>query len=223
MIVIDGPAVSIVRPAKERDIFYKIAQASYTCYQTDASKKSYDDVVTFVKKLIERGHESPLEHASITMDIITDRGVTHELVRHRIGAYSQESTRYCNYSKGKFNSQITCMNPFATPFREKQPYDHEGFKAWMDICEKCEKTYNEMLANGIKPEDARGVLPMSLASEIVVTYNIRQWRHVIKQRLDSHAHPMMRYTMGVVLDELTMYYPNLFDDLLFEDVSTEDE
>lgn len=213
MIIIDKPNAYIVHAHDEADIIETIAHAGYTCYQTQALNKSYSDVVKFVQKLIKLGHGSPLEHASITMDIVTDRGVTHELVRHRIGAYSQESTRYCNYSKGKFNSQITCLNPFSTPFRETQLYDHEAFKQWADICEKCEKTYNEMLANGIKPEDARGVLPTSLASEIVVTYNIRQWRHVIKQRYDVRAHPMMQYTMSVVLDELVMYYPNLFGDL----------
>lgn len=216
MHIIDTPVANIVNPVNEPAVIRKIALASYTCYQTNASKKTYNDCVKFVKKLIELDHGSPLEHASITMDIITDRGVTHELVRHRIGAYSQESTRYCNYSKGKFSEEITCLNPFATPYRTKQDYDHNAFNLWADTCERCEDAYLIMIERGITPEDARSVLPMSLASEIFVTYDIRQWRHVIKQRLDSHTHPMMRYTMRVVLDELALYYPVLFGDLAEE-------
>ena len=213
MNIIDAPVASIVCPASEVTLIRKIALAGYNCYKTDPSKKTYDDVVKFVQNFIKVGHGSPLEHASITMDIVTDRGVTHELVRHRIGAYSQESTRYCNYSKGKFDGEITCLNPFKTPYREKQPYDHDAFRSWAATCEQCETAYKTMIANGIKADYARAVLPTSLATEIFVTYNVRQWRHVIKQRLEPHAHPMMRYTMSVVLDELVTYYPNLFKDL----------
>lgn len=197
-------------PASEEDLIMKVTDPAYLCYATDTSKKTLEDRKAFVRKLIMMGHTSPLEHASITLVISTDRGVTHELVRHRIGAYSQESTRYCNYSKGKFNSEIAVLDPFPEDYdRESDTYD-----AWKTLCETSESAYIYLTKSGVAPDIARAVLPTCLMTTITVTYDIPEWRHVIIQRTDPHAHPMMRKTMAMCRDILAEHYPVFFGDLL---------
>ena len=175
---------------------------------------SYRD---FIKGLIMKGHESVLEHASITMKATSSRGVLNELVRHRIAAYSQESTRYCNYLSNRFGGLSFIIpswiegNSIEDIMRESGPAS-----VWCECMENAEFAYSSLLRLGWTPEQARDVLPLSLASTIVATYNIRQWRHILSQRLSKKSHPQMRRLMGLVYDQFMKYLPSLFEDIKVE-------
>lgn len=161
----------------------------------------------FVKKLIELGDESVLEHVSITVRFICDRGVSHELVRHRIAAFTQESTRYCNYSQGKFGEELTFVQPY---FWQKDSW-HYGI--WKQACLDAEIYYLSLLHQGAKPEEARAVLPNSLKTEVIMTANLRELRHILKLRCSKRAHPQCREFMVPLLHELQSKIPVVFDDV----------
>ena len=177
------------------------------------SHKSEDHITEtsaapFVKKLIELGDESVLEHVSITVKFICDRGISHELVRHRLASYTQSSTRYCNYSQEKFGNEITVIQPC---FWDKYSAVYGG---WEIACRNAEKSYFELLKlGGATPEEARSVLPNSLKTEVVCTANLREIRHILKLRCNKRAHPQIRELMIPLLQELHSKVPVIFDDL----------
>ncbi len=188
-------------------IIRSIERYGRTCYKseeaiTDTSAKQ------FVKKIISNGHESVLEHEKITVRIICDRGVSHEIVRHRIASYSQESTRYCNYSKDKFGSELTFIKPCFWP-EEK----NVELKIWEQAMRFAEESYFKLLQAGAKPEEARSVLPNSLKTEIVVTMNLREWRHFFRLRTSVRAHPQMREIASQILKKFKEVIPVIFDDI----------
>ena len=185
----------------------RIEQAGRTCYKSGVSDDVSDSHLRFVRMIIRNGHESVLEHEKISARIICDRGVTHEIVRHRLGSYSQESTRYCNYSHDKFGSEITCITP---SFWQNNA---ELLGAWRNAMEQAEQTYFHMLSQGAAPEQARSVLPNSLKTEIVVTYNLREWRHFLRLRTAKAAHPQMREVALLALRLLQERVPVVFDDI----------
>lgn len=200
------PSVELINPVPYEVALNTIETAGRTCYQSEG-KMTNDSAGDFIRQIIKRGHESVLEHVSVTARFICDRGVSHEIVRHRIGAYSQESTRYCNYSKGKFGSEITVVRPC---------FWNKGCQAewiWRTICEDIEKAYMNLLIVGATPQEARAVLPNSLKTTIVVTYNIREWRHFLQLRCAPAAHPQMRQVAEMARELLTERYPVFFDDL----------
>ena len=163
-----------------------------------------------VASLIKNGHEAMLEHCSFTVKFIVDRGISHEIVRHRVASYAQESTRYCNYAKDDFNSEITVIEPL---------YLESGttaYKAWENACKTAEKAYFDMLDFGCTPQEARAVLPHSLKTEICVTMNLREWRHFFKLRAANEtgkAHPQMLEVTVPLLEELKKKIPVVFDDI----------
>jgi len=147
-----------------------------------------------------------MEHAGFSVKFICDRGVTHELVRHRLAAYSQESTRHCNYSKDKFNREITVIRPL---------FFEEGslkYKHWKRACKDTENAYFDLLDAGASPQEARSVLPNSLKTEIVMTANLREWKHVFAMRCSDKAHPQIRQVMIPLRDEVTKILPEIFLD-----------
>ena len=184
------------------------------CYQSDdaITDNSYDK---FLRGIIKRGHEAVLEHATVTAVVVCDRGISHEIVRHRIAAYCQESTRYCNYSKGKFGNEITVIEP---PFWDK---DSEEYKTWAHTCEVTEVAYFDLLAVGATPQQARSVLPNSLKTQIAITMNIREWRHFFRLRCATGAHPQMIEIACMGLVEFHDYFPCLFEDI-YQEVFTID-
>lgn len=191
----------------------KIERACRTCYRSE-DKVAEGSAERLIRSCIARGHESPLEHASITFRIICDRGVSHEIVRHRLASYSQESTRYCNYSKDKFGNELTFIYP--AWYKEKTD---KYLGLWLDLttaCENAEHSYFAMLANGAKPEEARAVLPNCLRTELVMTMNMRELRHFLRLRLSPAAHPDIRQVAGKMLKLLHSDYPQL--DVLFADI-----
>lgn len=188
------------------EILARIAEAGRVCYQSEPTT----DDATFVRKLIERGHESVLEHASISVRVICDRGVSHELVRHRIASYSQESTRYCNYGKDKFGGELTFIRP---PWVPEEFGGNQAARAWKQAMQYAEFYYLELLERGWTPEQARTVLPNSLKTEIVMTMNLREWRHFFRLRCAPDAHPQMRQISNMLLKGFRECIPVVFDDI----------
>lgn len=176
------------------------------CYKSE-SKITDQSANDFIHMIIKNGHESVLEHEKITFKIICDRGVSHELVRHRIASFSQESTRYCNYSKDRFGNELTFIKPC---FWDK---DDEEYKIWEKNMQIIEENYNLLISQGAKPEEARSILPNSLKTEIVITMNIRELRYFLKLRTSAKAHPQMREVTCKLLQSLKNKVPVLFEDI----------
>ena len=192
------PSVILYQDKPALEVYKAIERAGRICYKSEdkTTEESYD---TFISGIIKRGHEAVIEHEKVTVKIICDRGVTHELVRHRIGSYCQESTRYVNYKEG-----IEVINPHLS--------GKEMF-VWIEAMKQCEIAYKELIALGIKPQLARGVLPNSVKTEIMVTFNLREWRHFFKLRLAPAAHPQMREVANLILIEMKKYIPLFFEDI----------
>lgn len=184
-----------------------IERAGRTCYKSEGSIKE-GSAEKFIASIIKRGHESVLEHEKLTVRFICDRGVTHEIVRHRVASYSQESTRYCNYSGDKFGNELTFIKPCF--WNEGD----EGYRLWAEAMEFIEKKYFELIEAGAAPEQARDILPNSLKTEIVATMNMREWRHFFKLRTAKSAHPQIREIATPLLLELKEKLPVLFDDII---------
>lgn len=193
-------------------ILAKIERAGRTCYKSE-NKISADSAKDFIKAILASGHDSVIEHVAITVRIICDRGVTHEIVRHRIASYSQESTRYCNYQKDKFGNEITVIDPCF--WNSGSDDDQKKRAVWVKAMEQAEKAYFELIESGASAQEARSVLPNSLKTEIVVTMNLREWRHFFKLRTANDAHPQMREIARPLLQEFKSRIPVIFDDISF--------
>jgi thymidylate synthase (FAD) len=191
------------------DLEKTIELAGRTCYKSE-DKIADASAEAFVAKIRSINHESVLEHGSITVKFIVDRGVSHELVRHRVASFSQESTRYCNYDKDKFGNEITVIDP-RVGFPDM---NGERWNSWMVACMTAESQYSRMIAAGSKAQEARSVLPNSLKTEVVMTANPREWRHVIKLRAAEAAHPQMREVIAPLAAEFARRWPALFADLV---------
>ena len=190
-------------------ILKDIERAGRVCYKSE-SNITDDSCITFCKNILNRGHEAVIEHSQLSVKFTVDRAIANELVRHRLASYCQESTRYVNYSKDKFYNEIKVIEP-----EELLPRDSEDYNIWWMTCKNAEEAYMAMTGNGVKPEIARSVLPLSTATEIIMTANIREWRNVLKLR-SSHnmrAHPQMRLICDRLLAELKSKIPVLFDDI----------
>jgi thymidylate synthase (FAD) len=183
-------------------IIKKIELCGRVCYKSEDKIKA-DSANEFVRKIIARGHESVLEHVSLTARFICDRGVTHEIVRHRIASYSQESTRYCNYGGGEVVFIKPCFCEEGSP----------EYEVWHEACRLSEEYYNKMLNMGMTPQLARSVLPNSLKTELIMTANLREWRHFFKLRLSSGAHVQMREVARILFEEAKSKIPVIFDDI----------
>lgn len=198
--------VEFIAPIDGAAILKRLEQCGRVCYKSEA-KITDTSAPAFVAGIIKRGHEAVLEHCSFTVKFICDRGVSHEIVRHRVASYCQESTRYCNYSKEGFGSEITVIKPcFLHPYTD-------GFNLWEEGCLFAEQTYFNLLECGCSPQEARSVLPNSLKTEVVMTANIREWRHFLKLRCSPAAHPQMREVALILLDKLHSLIPVCFDDI----------
>ncbi len=201
-----SPSHQILWMPDSETILKSIELAGRTCYKSE-DRIDEDSAKKFVKRILDAGHHSVIEHINITVKFICDRGVTHEIVRHRLASYSQESTRYANYSLNKFGREITVIRPL---FWAKESPE---YSVWLSAMEQAEKAYMALIDSGARPEQARSVLPNSLKTEIVMTCNIREWRHVLNLRCSRAAHPQMREIMLPLLEEFTNKIPILFDDI----------
>lgn len=198
-----------------------IERAARTCYKSEDKMTGLDSAKDFIKRItIGKNHTSVLEHSILSIKFIVNRGVSHELVRHRHAGYSQESTRYCNYMNEKFGRDIAFIMPINLT---TDKYDIElgrgvsynpSLCVWQKACEQAEDSYFELITLGVRPEDARSVLPISVKTEIVVTASYREWREIFRLRCAKDAHPDMQYIMKQTLEEVVSRIPVIFDDIL---------
>lgn len=199
----------ILTPINGEEVLKSIERAARTCYKSE-NLITKDSAERIVRRLIESGHEAMLEHYSFSVKFTVDRGVSHELVRHRVASFAQESTRYCNYSQGKFGQEITVIKPCF--------WDEEslGYGLWHDACAQAELYYFTLLKRGATPQEARSVLPNSLKTDIVMTANLREWRHFFKLRaagVTGAPHPQMVEVALPLLHEVQQLIPVVFDDI----------
>lgn len=190
----------------------KLEQVARTCYKSE-NKIKEGSANKMVAALIRSNHEAMLEHASITIKFVVDRGISHEIVRHRMASFAQESQRYCNYSKDEFGKEITFIIP------DFLDYKSEAWNVWKNAMQEAEKTYFKMLKLGFSPQEARSVLPNSTKTELVMTANLREWRHFFKLRAadaTGAAHPQMKEVTIPLLAELKEMIPVIFDDIEVE-------
>ena len=193
--------------SEPKEILKRIELCGRVCYKSE-NNISEDSAERFIRNIIKSGHESVIEHEKITVKIICDRGVSHEIVRHRIASYSQESTRYCNYSKDKFGNELTFIKPFF--WKENS----ELYNIWIEQMQNIEKNYIKLVSLGATPEQARSILPNSLKTEIVVTMNLREWRHFFRMRASKRAHPQMREVAMPLLIKMKELLPAVFEDIV---------
>lgn len=200
------PSVEFITPLNGKVVMQRLEECGRVCYKSE-DRITDDSAENFIKKIIDIGHEAVLEHCSFTVKFICDRGVSHEIVRHRLAAYCQESTRYCNYSKDKFSHEVTFIEPcFLTP-------GSKGYDRWKEACSDAEDAYFDLLEWGCTPQEARSVLPNSLKTEVVMTADIREWRHFLKLRCSKAAHPQMREIATQLLEVVCQEMPALFEDV----------
>lgn len=205
------PYFEILEDIDGMEILKRIERKGRVCYKSEG-KITEGSAVRFVRNLIKKGHESVIEHEKISARIICDRGVSHEIVRHRIASYSQESTRYCNYCDEKFGKELTFIRPVF--WKE----DKERMRVWEESMQEIEDTYNKLIDLGAHPQEARSILPNSLKTEIIVTMNLREWRHFFKLRTAKRAHPQMRQIAGALLTDLSERLPVIFEDIVAENI-----
>lgn len=206
MQIVDADFEILNRPTR-LDALRIIERAARTCYKSE-QLITKDSSVKMVQSLIKRKHYAMLEHVHATVKIICDRGVSHELVRHRLASYAQESTRYCNYAKGEFKQEITVIDP-----RMHMP-DLE-YAVWLDSMKQAEKAYLSLIAYGASPQMARSVLPNSLKTEVVVTMNLREWLHFFNLRAigtTGAPHPQMKDVAVMLLEDFAKWLPEVFKD-----------
>lgn len=201
-----SPSFEIIGNINPVEILKNIESYGRVCYKSEGLITD-DSAEPFIRRIIKSGHESVIEHEKITVKIVCDRGVTHEIVRHRIASYSQESTRYCNYSQEKFGNELTFIKPVFWP------EDSQEYKVWEKQMQSIEDSYLKLTQLGATPEQARSILPNSLKTEIVVSMNLREWRHFFRLRTSNRAHPQMREVSIPLFRELCEMLPPIFDDI----------
>ena len=203
------PYIEIMEEIDHDKILKKLERCGRTCYKS-ADRITEESAARFIKGIVKSGHESVIEHQNITVKFICDRGVSHEIVRHRLASYSQESKRYCNYE-----DELIVIEPSYLD-ENSSVTDSNGINAysrWKDAMEAVEYLYSKMLESSCKPEEARAVLPNSLKTEVVMTANLREWRHFFKQRCQKAAHPQIRELALALLNYFTYKLPEIFADI----------
>lgn len=205
-MIIVKPSYKILTEIDGKKELQHIEKIARVCYKSeDKIDQSGESAKKMVGALLLRGHEAMIEHSFLSVKFIIDRGITHELVRHRIASFAQESTRYCNYAGDKFSNQITVIEPY---FYKKDPIKYE---VWKKAMEEAERAYFTLLQSGSTPQEARSVLPNSLKTEITISANYREWRNIFKLRCAPDAHPQCREILIPLLKELQSKIPLIFD------------
>lgn len=191
-------SAELLTPIKEGEMLELLEKAGRVCYKSE-SRIYNGSAPVFVQNIVKNNHQSVLEHISLSFRLITDRGVSHELVRHRLASYSQESTRYVRYDGIEF------VEPIGMP--------PNAISLWADAMEEAESAYLQMLAERISPEQARSVLPNSTKTELIMTANLREWKHILYLRTSIAAHPQMRDLADKIKRILEFNYPTIFKEV----------
>ena len=189
----------------------RIERAGRTCYKSE-NKATVTSAKEFAEKLIRSKHLSVIEHSFASVRIVTSRGISHELVRHRLASFSQESTRYVNYKNRGLEVIIPEWALRSCPKKKLSELD-DRLKIWIIGIRESVKAYIELLKTGLRPEDARGNLPIDLKTEIVISANLREWIHIFKQRTSPKVHPQMKQLMFSILSGFRKEIPVLFDNI----------
>lgn len=200
------PSVELAQDLNAAEIMKHIERAGRVCYKSE-SNISDTSAEKFIANIIKSGHESVIEHVSITFKIICDRGILAEITRHRLASYSVESSRYCDYSADKFGGELTFIKPCYWNDND------ENYLLWLETMQTLEKNYLAMRKAGARPEQARAILPNSLKTEIFMTANLREWRHFLKLRTSKRAHPQMRQIALKIFEILNANLPVIFSDI----------
>ena len=214
------PSYEILTNIDGNKILKDIELAGRCCYKSE-DKITDDSCIEFVQNLLNRGHLAMIEHSFLSVKFICNRGFTHEMVRHRLCAFAQESTRFVNYSKDKHGSEITVIRPpFLHESKRPMPEDwkHDANFLnneldWLAAMKHAELSYLKLISNGCTPNEARGVLPIDVKTEITVSCNLREWIHIFKMRTPNTAHPSMQQLMRPLCTELKTRIPLIFDEL----------
>ena len=211
MVKIINPSVEIVSEVNPDVMLKTIEKAARTCYKTENNiSEDTSSAVKMITKLIDLGHTAMIEFADIHVKLITDTGVLKDLSRHRHCSFAVESTRYCNYSKGKFGTELTFIKPCHIE------ENSELYDIWFKTMQNIEESYMKMAKNGALPDQLRMILPHSLKTEINIKANMREWRYILKLRCSKAAHPSVREVMLMLLNEFHSKIPVLFDDIFEE-------
>jgi len=220
-MILIKPSYEILTEIDRKDILKRIEATGRTCYKSE-NKITEESSSRFVSNIIKNGHLSVIEHINLTIKFICDRGISHEIVRHRLVSYSQESTRYCSYEGDV--AFIIPLWSYILPGKYKEFDDISSLKEyrkqlkeysdclWYDSMADAESTYHALLKNNWKPQQARSVLPNSLKTEIVCTCNLREWKHILKLRCSERAHPQIREIMIPLRNELRQKLPEIFEE-----------
>ena len=204
------PSARIISEFNGEEVLKLLEMAGRTAYKSE-DRVTSDSARAFIAGIIKSGHGSVIEHFNISVRVVCDRGVSHEIVRHRLGSFTQESTRYVNYGSARFGSEITFIRPC---FWQDAP---DKTSEWESAMKYCEEKYLSLIKLGAAPQEARSVLPTSLKTELVWTANLREWRHTLKLRISKKAHPQMRQIMLPLLKEFQSKIPAVFDDIQAEE------
>lgn len=202
------PNVEIITDLDNNKILKQIELAARNCYKSE--DKITDDVSSaekIVKMLLDNHHEAMIEFADIMVRLICDIGVYKDISRHRHVSFAIESTRYCNYSKGKFGNEISFIKPCNII------ENTEEYNIWYNCMKNIEDSYNSMAKLGCKPDQLRMLLPHSTAASVVMKANVREWRHILKLRTSNAAHPSVQQVMKMVLNKFKENIPLLFNDI----------
>lgn len=206
MVKIVEPHVEIITPLDGEAILKHLELCARNCYKSE-DKITPDSARTMIKKLLELGHEAMIEHYNLTVKLTCDIGVYKDLTRHRLVSFAIESTRYCNYSKGKFGNELSVIKP--CHIKENTP----EYDLWLSTMQTIEKNYNQMAALGCRPDQLRMLLPHSTKADVIMTANLREWRHIFKLRCAPAAHPTVQEVMDMLLVKLRNEIPVIFDDI----------
>ena len=202
------PNVEILSNINGNEILKHLELCARNCYKSESNiTEDTTSAIKMINKLIELDHTAMLEHFNITIKLLCDVGTYKDLTRHRHCSFAIESTRYCNYSKGKFGNEISVIKP--CNMDENSGIYHTWLKAMNDM----ERAYMQMAEIGATPDQLRMILPHSTAASVILTANIREFRHIFNLRCAKAAHRSVRQIMLMTLNEFHNKIPVLFDDL----------
>lgn len=199
------PKLEILTPIDGKEILKHLERCARNCYKSE-DKITEDSAKKMIAKLIEMGHEAMIEHFNITVKLTTDVGAYKDLTRHRHASFAIESTRYCNYSKGKYGNELTVIKPCNIT-------ENDQYAVWEQAMRSAEGYYNNMAKLGCKADQLRMILPHSTKADVIMTANLREWRHILNLRCAPAAHPSVQQIMKMVLSEFHNKIPVIFDDI----------
>lgn len=203
-IKVTEPSVQIISKPNGEEALKLIELAGRLCYHSQ-NKTTAESARAFVKARLAQGHESIIEHYAFTARFICDRGIANEIVRHRLASYNQSSTRYISYTDPKHVGELSFIQPPGLSSNQ--------IETWRNACEYAARSYSALIADGVSPQMARSVLPLCLRCELVMTANLREWRHFLKLRTSPAAHPQIRALASDLLKQCKETFPVIFDDI----------